>query len=239
MIFAAGLGTRLKPLTDTMPKALVPVKQRPLIAHLLQKLHNEGFTRAVVNTHHFAPMLQHYLSEHNEEIDIAFSDESEQLLDTGGGLRHAASLLPYSEPFLVHNVDILSNLSLSHLYQSHDVHTLATLVVSERKTSRYLLFSQEGRLMGWTNVTTGEVKSPFKDLDISQCRQLAFAGIQMVSPRALKLMANWPDKFSIIDFYLAMAATETIKAYVPNDFRMMDIGKLDTLAQADSFIDTL
>ncbi len=239
MIFAAGLGTRLKPLTDTMPKALVPVKQKPLIAHLLEKLQREGCERVVVNVHHFAEMLTAYLKANNKGMEVVISDESSQLLETGGGLRHAAPLLPKDEPFLVHNVDILSNLSLTKLREAHHDDALATLVVSERKTSRYLLFNHENRLVGWTNVTTGEVKSPYDNLDVEACRKLAFSGIQVLNPKALQLMTDWPEKFSIIDFYLAVAAKEKILAYVPNDFKMMDIGKLDTLAQADAFVDTL
>lgn len=239
MIFAAGLGTRLKPLTDTMPKALVPVKQKPLIAHLLEKLQREGCERVVVNVHHFAEMLTAYLEANNKGMEVVISDESSQLLETGGGLRHAAPLLPKDEPFLVHNVDILSNLSLAKLREAHHDDALATLVVSERKTSRYLLFNHENRLVGWTNVTTGEVKSPYDNLDVEACRKLAFSGIQVLNPKALQLMTDWPEKFSIIDFYLAVAAKEKIMAYVPNDFKMMDIGKLDTLAQADAFVDTL
>lgn len=239
MIFAAGLGTRLKPLTDTMPKALVPVKQKPLIAHLLEKLQREGCERVVVNVHHFAEMLTAYLKANNKGMEVVISDESSQLLETGGGLRHAAPLLPKDEPFLVHNVDILSNLSLTKLREAHHDDALATLVVSERKTSRYLLFNHENRLVGWTNVTTGEVKSPYDNLDVEACRKLAFSGIQVLNPKALQLMTDWPEKFSIIDFYLAVAAKEKIMAYVPNDFKMMDIGKLDTLAQADAFVDTL
>lgn len=239
MIFAAGLGTRLKPLTDTMPKALVPVKEKPLIAHLLEKLKAHGVERVVVNVHHFADMLKTYLHDHALGMEVELSDESAMLLETGGGLRHAAPLLPADDPFLVHNVDILSNLSLEKLRASHTDDALATLVVSERKTSRYLLFSQEGRLVGWTNVTTGEVKSPYPDLCVEECRRLAFSGIQMISPKVFALMADWPDKFSIIDFYLSVAAEEKIMAYVPDNFKMMDIGKLDTLAQADAFVDTL
>lgn len=239
MIFAAGLGTRLKPLTDTMPKALVPVKQKPLIAHLLEKLQREGCERVVVNVHHFAEMLTAYLKANNKGMEVVISDESSQLLETGGGLRHAAPLLPKDEPFLVHNVDILSNLSLTKLREAHHDDALATLVVSERKTSRYLLFNHENRLVGWTNVTTGQVKSPYDNLDMEACRKLAFSGIQVLNPKALQLMTDWPEKFSIIDFYLAVAAKEKIMAYVPNDFKMMDIGKLDTLAQADAFVDTL
>ncbi|MDO4190353.1 MAG: nucleotidyltransferase family protein [Bacteroidales bacterium] len=239
MIFAAGLGTRLKPLTDTKPKALVTVKSEPLIGHLMKKLKQSGCKRVVVNVHHFAEMLKTYLAEHNCDMEVAVSDESDQLLDTGGGLRHAAHLLPADEPFLVHNVDIMSNLSFDALMRAHDSSSLATLVVSPRKTSRYLLFDADNRLVGWTNIQTGEVKSPYDNLDVNACRMLAFAGIQAISPRTLQLMNEWPEKFSIIDFYLHMAAKEKIMAFVPDNFKMMDIGKLDTLAQADAFVDTL
>lgn len=239
MIFAAGLGTRLKPMTDTMPKALVPVGGRPLLEILIEKLKREGFTDVVINIHHFAQQIVDFV-ERNQSfgINIRFSDESNQLLETGGGIRHASPMLQGGEPFLVHNVDILSNVNLADFHRA-GIANDATLLVSQRDTQRYLLFDDDMRLVGWTNIKTGEVKSPFHDLDVEACRKYAFAGIHTFSPRLFPLMESWPDKFSIIDFYLSACKDTVIKGIVKPDLKLIDVGKLDTLAKAEDFIKTL
>ena len=258
MIFAAGMGTRLKPLTDTMPKALVRVGGEPLIKHVIQNLSEAGVDRIVVNVHHFAQQIIDYLTENdNFGLDIRISDESAGLLETGGGIKHAAQLFAPDAPILIHNVDILSNVDLRRFYEraggllkadapidaSTDVSAStsadapdALLLVSERKTQRYLLFDDTMRLVGWTNIATGEVKSPYPDLDPKACRMYAFAGIHALSPRMLPLMQQFPDRFSIIDFYLQTCATHRIEGFVKDDLLLMDIGKLDTLAQAEEFL---
>ena len=171
MIFAAGLGTRLKPLTDTMPKALVPVGGRPLLWHVIMKLKDSGFERIVVNVHHFAQQIIDYLAANqNFGLDIRISDESEKLLETGGGIKKALPLFDPHSPILIHNVDILSNVDLSQL----DV-DVPTLVVSERKTKRYLQFDESMQLIGWKNIETGEVKG-------REGRSLAFSGIHVFHP---------------------------------------------------------
>ncbi|MBR5193864.1 MAG: NTP transferase domain-containing protein, partial [Bacteroidaceae bacterium] len=154
MIFAAGLGTRLKPLTDHMPKALVPVAGKPMLEHVILKLIASGFDEIVINVHHFAEQIIEFLKEKNTfGIKIWISDETEELLDTGGGIKKASSLL--NEPFLVHNADILSNVDLKALYDFHIAsENDATLLVSPRKTVRYLLFDQTTRLCGWINKDT-------------------------------------------------------------------------------------
>lgn len=172
MIFAAGMGTRLRPITDTKPKALVEVGGKPLIAHTIETLRRAGFDHIVVNVHHFANQLIDYLSSHDFGVDIKISDESEKLLDTGGGLRKAASLFNPHEPVLIHNVDIFSNADLKKFYDEGPLMTnygagtalraSATLLVSWRTTSRYLLFDDGMRLVGWTNTATGKVRSPFR-----------------------------------------------------------------------------
>lgn len=236
MVFAAGLGTRLKPLTDTMPKALVPVSGRPLIEHVLLKLTAAGFNRIVVNVHHFAPMLKSWLAEHEfPGVEILVSDESDMLLDTGGGLRKAASLFDNGAPVLIHNVDILSNIDLRRLYDAHADND-ATLLVSSRSTSRYLLFDSGMRLNGWTNIKTGEVKSPYADLDPSGFTPLAFSGIHVFSPRLFASMDVFPAKFGIIDFYLKACRDCNIRGLAMPGLRLMDVGKLDTLAEAEDFL---
>lgn len=236
MIFAAGLGTRLKPLTDTMPKALVRVGGKPLIEHVINKLKSSGVERVVVNVHHFAWQVIDYLQENgNFGLDVRISDESTKLLDTGGGLKKAAPLFKPDAPVLIHNVDILSNVDLRWLYENSKGSD-AVLLVSERKTKRYLLFNDDMRLVGWTNVETGEVKSPYENLDVSTCKMYAFSGIHVFSPRLFPLMDSFPDKFGIIDFYLKVCGEAVIKACVKPDLRLLDVGKLDTLAEAERFL---
>lgn len=240
MIFAAGLGTRLKPLTDHMPKALVRVGGEPLLKHVVVQMKNAGFTHVVVNVHHFADQIEEYLAaQQNFGIDIRISDERRQLLNTGGGIKKARPLFDSTEPILIHNVDILSNVDLRSFYAQ--AHGDATLLVSERQTKRYLLFApDEGhRLMGWTNVETHEVRSPHTGLNPDSCERYAFSGIHVFSPRLFPLLDPWPDEFGIIDFYLGTCASHDINGYAWPGLRLMDVGKQDTIAQADHFLTTI
>ena len=226
MIFAAGLGTRLKPLTDTMPKALVRVGGQPLIWHVIQKLKLSGYERIVVNVHHFASQIVDYLEANsNFGLDIRISDETSMLLETGGGIKKALPLFDPSEPILIHNVDILSNLDLTALPTDAPL-----LVVSQRQTKRYLLFDDDMRLQGWTNIETGEVKGTRAP------RKLAFSGIHMFHPSLAPLLADWPERFPIMDFYLKACGDHLIRGYEAKDLRLMDVGKLDTLDKAENFI---
>ena len=225
MIFAAGLGTRLKPLTDTMPKALVPVGGRPLLLHVIMKLKDSGFERIVVNVHHFAQQIIDYLAANqNFGLDIRISDESEKLLETGGGIKKALPLFDPHSPILIHNVDILSNVDLSQL----DV-DVPTLVVSERKTKRYLQFDESMRLIGWKNIETGEVKG-------REGRSLAFSGIHVFHPSLFPLLNDWPERFPVMDFYLKVCAHHLVRGVEVKNLQLLDVGKLDTLEQAKSFI---
>ena len=225
MIFAAGLGTRLKPLTDTMPKALVPVGGRPLLLHVIMKLKDSGFERIVVNVHHFAQQIIDYLAANqNFGLDIRISDESEKLLETGGGIKKALPLFDPHSPILIHNVDILSNVDLSQL----DV-DVPTLVVSERKTKRYLQFDESMQLIGWKNIETGEVKG-------REGRSLAFSGIHVFHPSLFPLLNDWPERFPVMDFYLKVCAHHLVRGVEVKNLQLLDVGKLDTLEQAKSFI---
>ena len=225
MVFAAGLGTRLKPLTDTMPKALVPVAGEPLLWHVVQKLKAAGYERIVVNVHHFAQQIIDYLKANNNfGLDIRISDESERLLETGGGIKKALPLFDPNAPILIHNVDILSNVDLSAL----DVDA-PTLVVSERKTKRYLQFDDSMRLVGWKNIETGEVKG-------REGRPLAFSGIHVFHPSLFPLMNDWPERFPIMDFYLTVCSDHLVKGLEIKNLQLLDVGKLDTLEQANRFI---
>lgn len=240
MIFAAGLGTRLKPITDTLPKALVPVGGEPLLAHVIRKLVSAGYDHLVVNVHHFPDQIIGYLQQHDFGVPIDISDERDGLLETGGGVAHARPFLE-GEPFLVHNVDILSNLDLAWFRAQHRPDALATLLVSERETSRYLLFRDDGRLAGWTNVTTGEVRSPYPDLDPSACRRLAFSGIHYMGAGIFGAMdaLGMPARFPIMDFYLKACDRYPIYAAIPPSLRLLDVGKQDTLAAAEDFLQVL
>ena len=239
MIFAAGLGTRLKPLTDTMPKALVSVGGDPLLKHVIIKLKNAGFERVVVNVHHFAQQIIVYLAANNNfGLDIRISDESEMLLETGGGIKKAIPLFDADSPVLIHNVDILSNVDLSAFYDLSSNNN-ATLLVSERKTKRYLLFDEQMNLKGWTNVETGEVKSPYVPLDVEPLQRLAFSGIHVISPFMFPCFDEMPQRFSIIDFYLKFCCNYPLRGYRKTDLRLMDVGKTDTLKEAEQFLQTL
>lgn len=235
MIFAAGLGTRLKPLTDTMPKALVPVSGRPLLQILLEKLQQSGSNRAVINVHHFADQIEQWVQQHPQPLEITFSDERTCLLETGGAIKHAQQQLAPFGRFLIHNVDIISNVDLHDFFVQGEG-SAAMLLVSPRQTQRYLLFDDDMRLVGWTNIATGEVRSPYPDLDPSRYRKYAFAGIHQMSTSLFRYFDQWPDKFSIIDFYLSLCAQEQIRGYLKEDLRLMDVGKLDTLDQAEAFL---
>lgn len=236
MVFAAGLGTRLKPLTDNRPKALVEVGGKPLIEHVLDKLAASGFSRIVVNVHHFAPMIKEWLAKHPYKgVEILVSDESDQLLDTGGGLKKACGLFDTSTPILIHNVDILSNIDLKKLYDEHADND-ATLLVSRRVTARYLLFDSDMRLNGWTNINTGEVKPPLPTLNPADFKQLAFSGIHVFSPQLFSRMTEFPAKFGIIDFYLNVCQDCNIRGYEMQNLRLMDVGKIGTLSAAEAFI---
>jgi len=246
MILAAGLGTRLKPLTDTMPKALVAVGGKPLLEWNIRKLQQQGYDRFVVNIHHFAQQIRDYVSRQDYAPLVHFSDESEQLLETGGGLKKARPLFRDGEPLLLHNVDILDNVDYAWLARQHEADEDAVLLVSPRTTKRYLLFDGGMRLMGWKNVDTGEIKSPYEYVrrtGLSQygepLHMYAFSGIHSFSPRLFPLMDRFPDRFSIIDFYLSVCHRARIVGLLKPDLQVLDVGKLDSLDRAEAFLNSL
>ena len=237
MIFAAGLGTRLKPLTDHMPKALVPVAGKPMLEHVIGKLKAAGFNEIVINVHHFANQIIDFLKEKNNfGIQIWISDETEELLDTGGGIKKAAHF--FDEPFLVHNADILSNVDLKALYEHHIASgNDATLLVSPRKTVRYLLFDKGTRLCGWVNKDTLQTKPEGFVYQPEVQKEYAFGGIHIISPTLFNYMGDeWTGKFSIMDFYLKTCNVAKLGGYAKEDLQLIDIGKPDTLAKAEDFI---
>ncbi|MBO7109910.1 MAG: nucleotidyltransferase family protein [Prevotella sp.] len=256
MIFAAGLGTRLKPLTDHMPKALVEVGGKPLLDIVIDKLREQGYDRFVVNVHHFAEQIEEHVAAAEYAPLVRISDERDELLETGGGLKKAAPLFADEEPILIHNVDILSNVDYGWFSRQHLPDEDAVLLVSRRKTKRYLLFDNAMHLMGWTNIETGEVKSPFPwlreagitiddDLQVhpsslhhppSTLYAFAFSGIHSFSPRLFPLMERFPDRFPIMDFYLSTCHRRHIVGCLKEDLRLLDVGKLDTLSEAEKFL---
>ena len=241
MIFAAGLGTRLKPITDTTPKALVRVGGEPLLKHVIMEMKSAGFERIVVNVHHFADQIIDYLRTNNNfGLDVCVSDEREMLLDTGGGVKKAMHFFDANSPILIHNVDILSNVDLKCIYEEGR-NADATLLVSRRKTKRYLLFSKDASrfLKGWTNIETGEVKSSYDGLDPASCGMYAFSGIHVLSPSLFPCMEEMPNKFGIVDFYLKWCSRFSVHGCVKEDLKLLDVGKLDSLHEADSFLKQL
>lgn len=250
MIFAAGLGTRLKPLTDTLPKALVPLAGKPLLQWQIERLKAAGITDIVVNVHHFPNMIINYLHDNdNFGCRIAVSDERDMLLETGGGLRKAEALLgsgvqefrSSGEGILICNVDILSNIDIPTLLNAYNPDEMGVVVVSERDTQRYLLFDEENRLCGWTNIATGEVRGEeaIRRGGEQVMKRLAFSGMQVLNPRIFdcmdKVVEQKGDKFSLIDLYLSIAEKEILRAYIPENYRMMDVGKITQLSEAEAF----
>ena len=259
LIFAAGLGTRLKPLTDDRPKALVEVGGKSLLELQMLRLSAFGFRDFVINVHHFGQMVEDAVRSFFKKnprcgLKVQFSEEFDLLRDTGGGIRHASSLLYDGEPFLVHNVDILSNLDLGKFYSSSCRklsvgNTLSCVVVSGRYSDRRLLFDSGMRLCGWENIKTFQVKSPYDDicrlsgkeeahsiLEGMGLKPYAFGGIHVVSPKALEVMASWPEKFPIVDFYLDNASEYKIEGRFFSCLKLIDVGRLEHLPVAEEFL---
>jgi NDP-sugar pyrophosphorylase family protein len=231
MVLAAGLGTRLHPLTNDRPKALVEVGGRTMLEIVLERLRDSGVCEVIVNVHHYADMVMEYLRAHeNFGMRIEVSRE-EELLDTGGGLKKAAwFFLENDEPFLVHNVDVVSTIDLAALVRAHnDRQALATLAVQDRTTSRYLLFDGEGQLCGRRAGLDG---TPEMVRDCVDARALAFAGIHVLSPRLLPRMSE-EGAFSIIRTYLRLAGEgERVLAFHADEYQWRDLGRPESVAAA-------
>ena len=241
LIFAAGLGTRLRPLTDTMPKALVPIAGRTLLEYQIIKLREAGVRDIIVNVHHFPDMIIDYLRENDGfGCMIHISDEREELLETGGGLLKAWSCFAANEPILALNVDILSEIDLQEVVRAYNPQELGALVVKERETQRYLCFDGENKLVGWTNTATGELKPSGFHMNKHEYKRLAFSGMQILGPQVLPLLQAFDQekgpKFSVIDFYLHIVEHQlgVLRALQLN-VSMMDIGKIDHIEEAESF----
>ena len=232
MILAAGLGTRLKPFTDKHPKALAVINNKTLLQRNIMYLQQHNIYDVVVNVHHFADQLTGIIAQHQGwGSNVVMSDETDAVLETGGGLKKARPFLQDAQTFVLLNCDVLTDLDLSAMISLHNAQQpLATLAVTRRKTSRYFLFDDHERLCGWRNVNTGEerIARPAEVL-----HQKAFSGIHVLSNRIFDVMQQ-QGKFSMVDVYLSLAASERIQAFDHSDSKFIDVGKPESIQQAEA-----
>lgn len=239
MIFAAGLGTRLRPLTDQRPKALVEVNGKPLLEHVILKLKQSGCDRIVVNVHHFGEQIIQFLeANRNFGLDIRISDERSLLLNTGGGIKRALPLLRPDEPVLIHNVDVACDIDLKDFYSmalSQLDKREAWLVTRVRQTARYLLFDDDRLLRGWIHLKPeGNVERIMSQDDADSLHRSAFSGIHIIAPALFQTLADCPGEvFSIVDFYLSACMRHPImRCDLPADCRWVDCGRVESLQEA-------
>jgi NDP-sugar pyrophosphorylase family protein len=237
MIFAAGLGTRLRPLTNNIPKALVKINNKSLLELIIKKLNSFGFTDIIINIHHFPGKIIHFLEENDYfNCNIRISDETDLLLDTGGGLVNAKSFFNDGKPFLVHNVDVLSDIDLEDLYNHHiRNNAMVTMAVSDRPTMRYLRFSDDMQLVGWENNKTGE---EIVSKEVSNFTKLAFSGVHVISPEIFNLLTK-KGKFNIIPEYLELSKTQAMLGYKHSANNWMDVGKIENIKNAEELLKDL
>ncbi|WP_052599585.1 nucleotidyltransferase family protein [Aureispira sp. CCB-QB1] len=235
MLFAAGLGTRLRPLTNDRPKALVKVHGKTLLQHAVEHLKSFGIIDIVINIHHFGEKVLKELEVHqNFGCCISISDERAALLETGGGLLKAKAHFEEEEAVVIYNVDVLSNINLSTMLRHHQQHeALATLATRNRESSRYLLFNEQQELCGWTNTKTKAIRHV---RPAQKIQSYAFSGIHIIRPSLLNLMTQ-KGKFSIIETYLNLADKHKIIAYPHNQDYWFDVGKPERLRAALEFLD--
>lgn len=233
MIFAAGLGSRLGDFSKNSPKALLNVGGNTLLFHCLSNLKKFHYTDVVVNVHHFANKVVEFLENNKfEGLNIYISDESDQLLDTGGGLLKAKIFFDEATDILLHNVDIISNLDLKSFEEMHkNSDNLATLAVKKRETSRFLLFNSELNLKGWKNINTNE-EIIFSN---EKLEPYAFSGIHLVSGRIFQKMSKL-QKFSMTNFYLELCKDNNIGAFIHNEDQWVDVGKIDQISKAEEIL---
>lgn len=231
MILAAGLGTRLKPWTDHHPKALAIVNGKSLLQRNIEYLQQFGIHEIIVNVHHFAEQIIAAIEQHKGwGSAIAISDETDSVLETGGGLKKAAPFLAGEKAFLLMNVDILTDLNLTAMVQQHaNSDALATLAVTERATSRYFLFNAKNELCGWRNVVTGEEKISRPSLDV---QQKAFSGIHVIGGGIFDHLHR-EGKFSMVDVYLDLSKDHSIHAFDHSNSRFIDVGKPESIEKAE------
>lgn len=238
MIFAAGLGTRLRPLTDTRPKALVEVGGVTMLERVLRRVIDAEYDEIVVNVCHFGEQIIDFLIQKNNfGVTIHVSDERECLLDTGGGILKARHWLDDGSHVLVHNADILTDIDLRAMADFHaKTNADATLLVAKRNTSRYLLFDRNSHLCGWTNKSTGEVKPAGLVYDPMVLKALAFGGVHIIGSRVFNMLQSYcsEPKFSITPFYVDMCKRLNILGFQPDyDYQWHDVGKIESLKEAE------
>lgn len=233
LIFAAGLGTRLKPFTDNHPKALAMVNGKSLLQRNIEYLKRFGIQEFIINVHHFSEQIIAFIEKHEKfGAEIHFSNEKTEALETGGGLVYAKPFLTGSLPFIVMNVDILTSLDLSKMYQAHLNHkALATLAITNRHSSRGFLYNKDGRLIGWKNRTTEETKI---SIDTNEPLMGSFSGIHIIDPIIFTLTQR-TGKFSIVDLYLELAALHSICVYDHTGDTVIDVGKPESIEKAEQF----
>ncbi|WP_430816475.1 nucleotidyltransferase family protein [Carboxylicivirga sp. RSCT41] len=234
MIFAAGLGTRLKPLTDKLPKAMAPFNGQPLLWHAIKSMKKAGAERIVVNVHHFAGTIIDYIQSVKWEADVVISDESDQLLDTGGGLLKAQSLFIPNKSIFIRNVDIITSTNVeSFIYSHRSNKNDATLMVKKRSTSRYLVFDDNMQLCGWKNIKTGD---EIKVREVDASVDLAFSGMHIVEPHVLDSLGEIRP-FSIIQAYLELAKNKKVSGFrVADEEPWFDVGTIEKLKEAEKYI---
>ncbi|MFP5042367.1 NDP-sugar synthase [Parasediminibacterium sp. JCM 36343] len=238
ILFSAGLGSRLKPLTLHRPKALVEINGKTLLERNIAYLQQHGITDVIVNVHHYASQIIDAVNYNKGwGSNIAISDETDALLETGGGLKKAAWFFEGEEDFVVMNTDILTNMPLTSMIAQHQKQKpLATLAVSERSTSRYFLFNEANSLCGWRNVSTLEEKGPvlaFEPQQKKALKQLAFSGIHVISTRLFPLMQQ-EGKFSMVEVYLDLCASNRINSFNHTGSILVDVGKPESIEKAES-----
>ena len=243
MILAAGLGTRLKPITDNIPKALVEVEGMPILERQINKLKSHGFDEIIINIHHFSEKIKSWISENNFGVRIKISDESEQLLDTGGGINNAYDLIfeNNNDPILIHNVDILSNLNPRQFMELHEKSgNDATLLVSQRDSSRKLIFDENMNLRGWHDLKNDKYL-PDNFMPTLSYSEYPFSGIYIMSKTAISEMKSmsYDAKFSVINYFLDKNRKSNIKGLYQEELELLDIGKPASLAQASNFFQKL
>ncbi len=234
ILFAAGLGTRLKPFTNKHPKALAQVNGRTLLQHNIQYLQSFGINKVVVNVHHFANQINDIVNENNGwGSEIIISDETSEVLETGGGLVKAIPLFGDAENIVVMNVDILTDLNIEQMFQQHtSTNALATLAVTNRTTSRYFVFNNQNKLCGWMNTKTNELKG-IECFDETQHTKLAFSGIHIINKKLFSLITQ-QGKFSMVDVYLGLMKTNDIVAFNHSQDKFIDVGKPESIAIAEA-----
>jgi NDP-sugar pyrophosphorylase family protein len=232
MILAAGEGTRLKPLTDRIPKALVEVKGKPLLEHKINYLRHFGVDEIIINVHHFAEQIIAYLkNKNNFNIRIEISDETDKLLDTGGGLKKASWFFNDKSSFFLTTVDVITNLDLNKLYKFHfKSGALATLAVKRRPSTREFLFDKDYCLCGWKNNITGEKILLVSKKEIKY--SIAFSTYHVINPVIFKLITE-RDIFSMTDLYLRLAKEHTIKGFVHDESFWMEFGRIENIEKAE------